>query len=324
MQPICTIRYAKVNKNTLLLFRFLYNQRTAMAHTHSHHSHSAAGNIRVAFFLNFFFAIIELAGGLYTNSVAILSDALHDFGDSVSLGLAWYLQKVAAKGRDRYNSYGYKRFSLLGALFISVVLLVGSVVVIIESAGRIVHPQEPNAHGMFLLAILGVAVNGAAILRLKKGSSLNERAVSLHLMEDVLGWIAVLVVSIVMMFVNVPVLDPLLSIGISIWILTNVYRNLRDTFRVFLQQAPRQIDLDALENRIRALNGVVSVHDVHLWTLDGEEHVITLHVVTSANTPLVRWQELKTEIRRLCKEAGIGHATIEIENEREDCGLRSC
>ncbi|MCC8170519.1 MAG: cation diffusion facilitator family transporter [Parabacteroides sp.] len=295
-----------------------------MAHTHSHHSHSAIGNIRVAFFLNFFFAIIELVGGLYTNSVAILSDALHDFGDSVSLGLAWYLQKVAAKGRDRYNSYGYKRFSLLGALFISVVLLAGSVIVIIESAKRIVHPQEPDAHGMFLLAILGIVVNGAAILRLKRGSSLNERAVSLHLMEDVLGWIAVLVVSIVMMFVNVPVLDPLLSIGISIWILTNVYRNLRDTFRVFLQQVPRQIDLDTLEHHIRALKDVVSVHDVHLWTLDGEEHVITLHVVTSANTSLVRWQELKTEIRRLCQEAGIGHATIEIENENEKCGLSSC
>lgn len=295
-----------------------------MAHAHSHSHSSATKNIRVAFFLNFFFAFVELAGGLYTNSVAILSDALHDFGDSVSLGMAWYLQKIASKGRDRYYSYGYKRFSLLGALFISVILLIGSVIVIKESIGRIIAPQEPNAHGMFILAILGIIINGAAIFRLKKGSSLNERAVSLHLMEDVLGWIAVLIVSIVMMFVYIPVLDPLLSIAISIWILTNIYRNLKDTFHVLLQQVPQNIDLPALEQKIRSLKGVRSLHDIHLWTLDGEENVITLHVVTSADTPLSRWQELKSEIRQLCKEARIQHATIEIESEKETCELKEC
>ena len=222
-----------------------------MAHHHHEHTHST-GNIRLAFFLNFFFAIIELVGGVLTNSVAILSDALHDFGDSVSLGIAWYLQKLSTKGRDRYYSYGYKRFSLLGAVFISVILLVGSVFVIKESVERIMDPQEPNAKGMFLLAIFGVLINGAAVLRLKKGSSLNERAVSLHMLEDVLGWIAVLIVSIVMMFVDLPVLDPLLSIGISLWILSNIYKNLKDTFRIFLQQVPQNIDLQTLENRIGA------------------------------------------------------------------------
>lgn len=295
-----------------------------MAHNHHHDHHAATGNIRVAFFLNFFFAIVELLGGLYTNSVAILSDALHDFGDSISLGLAWYLQKVSSKGRDKYYSYGYKRFSLLGAIFISVILLVGSIIVIKESIGRIVHPQEPDAQGMFVLAILGVLINGAAIIRLKKGSSLNERAVSLHLMEDVLGWIAVLIVSIVMMFVNLPVLDPLLSLGISIWILTNVYRNLKDTFHVLLQQVPQNIDLDSLKKKILSLTDIKSIHDIHLWTLDGEENVITLHVVTSAGTSLARWQELKAEIRQLCYDADIHHATIELESEQEKCTLEDC
>lgn len=295
-----------------------------MAHHHGHDHHSATGNIRVAFFLNFFFAIIELLGGLYTNSVAILSDALHDFGDSISLGLAWYLQKISSKGRDKYYSYGYKRFSLLGALFISVILLVGSIFVIKESIGRIIHPQEPDATGMFLLAILGVVVNGAAIIRLKKGSSLNERAVSLHLMEDVLGWIAVLVVSIVMMFVNLPILDPLLSIGISLWILSNVYRNLKDTFHVLLQQVPQQINLDALQKKILSLKDVKSLHDIHLWTLDGEENIITLHVVTNPDTTMARWQELKTNIRTLCRKANIQHATIELEREIDPCDMKEC
>lgn len=292
---------------------------------HHHHEHTPpTGNIRIAFFLNFIFAIIELAGGLLTNSVAILSDALHDFGDSVSLGIAWYLQKLSTKGRDRFYSYGYKRFSLLGAVFISVILLVGSVFVIRESVERIMNPQEPDAKGMFLLAIFGVLINGAAVLRLKKGSSLNERAVSLHMLEDVLGWIAVLIVSIVMMFVNLPVLDPLLSIGISLWILGNIYKNIKDTFRIFLQQVPQNIDLKTLEKCIGTLPGVLSIHDIHLWTLDGEENIITLHVVVSADTKTDRIQTLKQTIRQYCTEADIHHATIEIESENESCGLEDC
>lgn len=294
-----------------------------MAHNHHEHT-SSTGNISLAFFLNFFFAIIELIGGLLTNSVAILSDALHDFGDSVSLGIAWYLQKLSTKGRDKYYSYGYKRFSLLGAVFISVILLVGSVFVIKESVVRIMDPQEPNAKGMFILAIFGVLINGAAALRLKKGSSLNERAVSLHLLEDVLGWVAVLIVSIVMMFINLPILDPLLSVGISIWILTNVYKNLKDTFRIFLQQVPQNVDLSALKSKIVSLNNVEAMHDVHLWTLDGEENIITLHVVVSVNTPPKDIQQLKTVIRSFCYDANIHHATIEVESENESCGLENC
>lgn len=294
-----------------------------MAHHHDHH-HAPTGNIRMAFLLNLFFAIVELVGGLFTNSVAILSDALHDFGDSISLGIAWYLQKLSTKGRDKFYSYGYKRFSLLGAVFISVILLAGSVIVIKECIERIITPQEPNAEGMFVLAIFGVAVNGIAAWRLSKGSSLSERAVSLHMMEDVLGWVAVLIVSIVMMFVNLPILDPLLSIGISIWILSNVYKNLKDTFKVLLQQVPQQVNLDALESKITSLDNVKSLHDIHLWTLDGEENVITLHVVVTPNTPVERVQKLKNSIRTLCNDADIHHATIEIEAENESCGLENC
>lgn len=299
-----------------------------MAHDHSHHhSHShggSTGNIKLAFFLNLFFAIIELVGGLFTNSVAILSDALHDFGDSVSLGVAWYLQKFSEKKRDKFYSYGYKRFSLLGALIISVILLVGSIFVIEESIQRILEPQAPNAQGMFLLAILGIIVNGAAVLRLKKGSSINERAVSLHMMEDVLGWIAVLVVSVVMMFVELPILDPLLSIGISIWILYNVYRNLRDTFHILLQQVPQGIDLKGLEADIKSIAGILSLHDIHLWTLDGEENILTLHVVLSENTTIEQETEVKGKVRSLCNKADIHHATIEFERSGELCTLVDC
>jgi len=292
-----------------------------MAHAHHHHNHETdgTGNIRLAFFMNLFFAIIELVGGLYTNSVAILSDALHDFGDSISLGVAWYLQKLSGKGRDQYYSYGYKRFSLLGAFFISIILLIGSIFVIKECVERIMHPEPPNAQGMFFLAILGVVVNGIAVLRLRKGSSINERAVSLHMMEDVLGWIAVLVVSIVMMFVDLPILDPLLSIGISLWILTNIYKNLKATFHVFLQQTPQNIDLETLQNQIKELPHIVSLHDLHLWTLDGEDNIMTIHVVLDNNIDLSKQEKLKHQIRDLCNEAEIHHVTVEFETTEEKC-----
>jgi len=270
------------------------------------------------------FAVVfakEVFGGLYTNSVAILSDALHDFGDSVSLGVAWYLQKVSGKGPDKYYSYGYKRFSLLGALFISLILLIGSIFVIKECVERILEPQTPNAQGMFALAILGIIVNGIAVLRLKKGTSINERAVTLHMLEDVLGWIAVLIVSIVMMFVDLPILDPLLSIGISLWILSNIYKNLKATLHVFLQQVPQNIDLAGLKTNILQLNQVTSLHDVHLWTLDGESHILTLHIVTEADITMEQQCLIKQQIRELCKEAAIGHVTMEIESCTEECEL---
>ncbi|MGL5635537.1 MAG: cation diffusion facilitator family transporter, partial [Bacteroidales bacterium] len=222
-----------------------------MGHNHGHnhnHEHGDTKNIAVAFILNSFFVIVEIIGGYLTNSIAIMSDALHDFGDSLSLGIAWGLQKKAKKGRDNKYSYGYKRFSLLGSIFLSGVLSISSVYVLIEAIKRISAPESVDAKGMLWLAIFGIIINGSAAFRLKKGTSLNEKAVFLHIMEDVLGWVAVLIVSITMMFVDLPVLDPLLSIAISIWVMSNVYKNIRETFKVLLQAIPDSVDAEALEN----------------------------------------------------------------------------
>lgn len=296
-------------------------------HGHHHHHHrNSGGNLLFAFAMNLFFAIVELVGGLFTGSVAILSDALHDFGDSISLGVAWRLQKLSEKGRDASFSYGYKRFSLLGALLISLILLVGSVFVIMAAVQRLSDPGEPKAGGMLLLAIFGLAVNGIAALRLKGSSSLNERAVMLHLMEDVLGWAAVLVVSIVMLFVDLPILDPILSLCITAWILYNVYGNLRDTFRVLLQGVPDEIDMEGLKKEILALPRIRSVHDIHLWTLDGQTHVMTIHVVYCPEdfaSPMAVF-EMKESVREKCSAHGIRHATIELDPEGCSCGMESC
>ncbi|HQG08876.1 MAG TPA: cation diffusion facilitator family transporter [Dysgonamonadaceae bacterium] len=285
------------------------------SHSHGHHQHGSS-NIKVAFFLNFGFSIIEIAGGLFTNSIAIISDALHDLGDSFSLALAWYFQKLSTKQSNPKFTYGYKRFSLLGALINSIVLLVGSGFVIYAAIGRLIEPQEANAKGMLLLAVLGIVFNGLAILKLKKGHSLNERAVALHLLEDVLGWIAVLVAGVVMLFADVPILDPLLSLLIACYILFNIYRNLKDTLKVILQGTPENIDRKSVEELILSVGSVRSVHDLHLWTMDGEYNIMTAHVVVGQDADIPC---LKQQLKEKLKTAGIHHPTIEVEKEDEDC-----
>jgi cobalt-zinc-cadmium efflux system protein len=290
-----------------------------MAHHHEHHHEQGSKNIALAFFLNLSFCIIELVGGLLTNSIAILSDALHDFGDSIALGLAWFFQRISGRKPTAQYTYGYRRFSLLGATINSVILLTGSLFVIYESVQRIMSPAETDAKGMLLLAILGIIVNGAAIFRLKKGNSVNERVVSLHLLEDVLGWIAVLIVSIVMIFVNMPVLDPLLSVGISIYILYNVYRNLQTLFRIILQGKPANIDEKEVAGKLKSLPGVCGIHDLHIWTMDSEYHVLSVHLVLNELREIAQQQETRRNAHRVLKEMGIQHATVEIECADEIC-----
>ena len=271
-------------------------------------------NIRTAFFLNLAFAFVELIGGIITNSVAILSDAVHDFGDSISLAIAWALQKKSNKAKDDKYSYGYKRFSLLSSVILSGILLVGSILILVEAIGRLFNPQEVNAQGMLWLSILGIIVNGLAALSVKRGKTLNERAVFLHIMEDVLGWIGVLVISIVMIFISLPILDPILSISITIWVLYNVYKNLKATFNILLQAFPKDVDVKKLTKEIEAIDNVISIHDLHIWTQDGNSHVMTLHIVAEKN-----YETIKNKIREIAKTFNIDHVTIELEDKYSSC-----
>lgn len=203
------------------------------SHAHSHSHTNSTSNIKSAFFLNLFFTIIEIIGGFLTNSIAILADAIHDFGDSLSLGLSWGLDKYSQKKRTPRFSYGYKRFSLLAALINSIVLIIGSIFILSRVIPRLIAPEPSNATGMILLAILGIIINGIAVLRLKRGSSLNEKVVSWHLFEDVLGWIAVLIVGTINIFVSIPILDPLLAIIFTLLILYNILKNLKQISLIF-------------------------------------------------------------------------------------------
>ncbi|SFE57387.1 cation diffusion facilitator family transporter [Alteribacillus iranensis] len=283
---------------------------------HHHHSHQ---NIKTAFFLNLGFTIIELIGGILTNSVAIISDAIHDLGDSISLGMSWFLQKKSNQGSDEQFTYGYRRFSLLGALINSIILIVGSLFVLSEAIPRLWDPEVPHAGGMFFLALLGMAVNGAAVLKLKSGTSMNEKVVSWHLMEDVLGWAAVFVVSIVMFFWEFPILDPLLATLITLYILYNVIKNVKKTLFIFLDGVPEEINPTEVEKLIKAIPHVKNTHHTHIWSLDGESHVLTVHVVLEGNCSLSEAKAVKRKVKQALQRYHFSHMTVEVEFSPDDC-----
>jgi cobalt-zinc-cadmium efflux system protein len=283
--------------------------------------HTSTKIIGLAFFLNLIFTILEIIGGFFINSVAILSDALHDFGDSLALGLSYLFEKLSNRVSDHKYSYGYRRFSILAALINSIILLTGSIFIVRAAILRMMNPVAPNARGMFLFAILGILVNGAAVLQLRKGKALNIRVVSWHLLEDVLGWFAVLIVSIILLFTDWYILDPLLSIVISCYIAYHVFGNLKQTLHVFLQVAPEDVDTRAVSEKFTKVANVQSVHHTHVWTLDGVNHVLTAHVVVDKNVNKDDIIQIKSELKHIAYDMHCEHVTLEIEQGDEDCSM---
>ncbi len=293
-----------------------------MAHDHNHH-HNELGNIRLAFFLNLVFTVFEIIGGLWTNSLAIMADAIHDLGDSFALGSAWFLERLSLKKGDTLYSYGYHRFSLLGALITAAMLFTGSLFILLKAIPRLIHPQLPYAPGMLVFAIIGIMVNGAAVLKLKGSAGMNAKMAAWHLLEDVLGWAAVLAVSIILLFKDMPVLDPLLSCLITFYVLFNVLRNLGKTLGIFMQGVPEGVDIVAIETGIRSLKHVTCTHHTHIWSLDGMHHVLTTHVVVDKDATRDDIILIKEHIRDLMLAHDMDHSTVEIEYSGEECRITS-
>jgi cobalt-zinc-cadmium efflux system protein len=294
------------------------HQHQHSGHSHGHH-HSESSNIALAFWLNFGFALIEIVGGILTNSVAIIADAIHDLGDSLAIGFAWIASKVAAKKPTERYSYGFRRWSLLSALISGIILLAGSGWVLAEAIPRLWQPQLPHVGGMFALAILGVVVNGIAVLRLRAGKTQNEKVLSWHLLEDVLGWVAVLLGAILMYFTGWAWLDPALSIGFTLFILFNVVRSLRQTLALFLQVTPDPALQQQISTELKQLDFVKSIHHLHLWSLDGEQHVLTMHVeIAMPPTPELQIT-YKQQIAKVLAPYHLSHTTVEFEISGEAC-----
>lgn len=288
-------------------------------HDHTHHSDQSSQRIGWAFVLNVGFTIIEFVGGLLTNSTAIMADAVHDLGDSLSIGTAWVLSLLSKKKASSSFTYGYKRLSLIGALINGIVLIAGSVWVLLQALPRLFDPVMPEAEGMLALAILGVVVNGFAAYKLSAGTTLNEKVLNWHLLEDVLGWAAVLIVSIVLLIVELPILDPLLAVGFTLFILFNVARNTWYAVKLFVQAVPEHGLIEKVRKELLTISQVDSIHHEHAWSLDGESTVYTAHLEMSSPMSSEEQLWIKNQVAKKLQEFEFSHTTIELEFPQEDC-----
>lgn len=288
-------------------------------HGHHHHHGDRKGNILFAAILNFAFVIIEVIGGLLTNSVAILSDALHDLGDSIALFSAYIAEKQAERSPDKKRTFGYARISVFSALFSAVILIVGSIFILSEAVQRLFSPEPVHAAGMILLAVFGVGVNLVAFFRLSKGLSANEKVLSWHLLEDVIGWAAVLVGAIIIYFTDFYIIDPILTVGYTLFILWGVWGGLKNVMNILMQGTPAEVDIEKIKQEILSVDEVQSVHDIHVWSLDGEHNVLTCHVVLK-NCTVAETKKVKENIEGHMKSFHINHTTIECEIEGECVG----
>lgn len=275
-------------------------------------------NIFVAFLLNLAFSLFELAGGFLTGSIAIASDAIHDLGDAAGIGISWFLERKSKRQPDETYTYGYARFSVLGSVITTLILLIGSGFVICNAVGRLFSPKEIHYDGMILFAIVGVCVNFLAAFLTREGDSLNQKAVNLHMLEDVLGWAIVLVGAVVMRFTDFALLDALLSIGVALFIFINAAKTLKAVIDLFLEKAPIGLSIQQVKENIMRIDGVEDVHHIHIRSIDGHRTDATMHVVTN-DAP-----GAKERIRESLKKLGVSHITIETEAVGEHCHSIHC
>lgn len=305
-----------------------------MAHTHNH---STKSGITLAFWLNLLFSIIEIIGGILTNSTAIISDAFHDFMDAFAIGIAVLLEKISSKKRTSTFSYGYKRFSLLSALGMSFFLLAGAVLMCLSAYHSFISPKVVNSTGMLWLAVLGILINGVAFLRIKKSNEHshlhghihhhghehshdhNSNAIMLHLLEDVLGWVAVLIGAIVIYYTGWYWIDGVLALMIAVFIGYNATKNLISIMKVLLQSVPENVNEEQLSNELKQIEGIESIHDLHIWTLDGNYNIGSVHVVLNTQDA-----DILSSVLQLMEKYKIQHPTIQIETTTRNCKFVTC
>lgn len=280
---------------------------------------SAKKNIFIAFILNLCFAVFECIGGIFIGSIAIISDSVHDLGDASSIGIAYFLERKSVRQPDATHTYGYKRYSVLGGVITTCILLVGSVLVVYNAVLRFIAPVDIRYNEMIVFAVIGVVVNGVASFVTRDGKSLNQRAVNLHMLEDVLGWAVVLVGAIIMRFTGWNWLDGAMSIGVAIFIFIHAFLGLKEALDLFLVKTPKDTSVEEIKECVLAVEGVVNTHHIHVFSLDGNDKYVTAHVVANGDMA-----EIKKSIRTKLEKIGVTHVTVETEREDEVCEHTHC
>lgn len=269
-------------------------------------------NILIAFILNLSFSLLEIIGGFITNSISILSGAVHDLADAASIGTSYYLEKKSKHKPNYKYTYGYVRYSTLAAFITTIILLSGSLFVIYNAINRLFNPIDINYDGMIIIALIGILFNIIAVYKTKGGHSLNQEAVNLHLLQDALSWIIVLIGSILIKFTKINYIDSIMSLVISIYIIIHSLKHLKIILDLFLEKTPNNINIRKIKKELLENKNIISIDHIHVWSLDGYNNYATLHAIINNDEV----ENMKEYIKDYLKKENISHSTIEIERKK--------
>ena len=270
-------------------------------------------NMTLAFILNFSFAVLEFIGGIYTNSISIMSDALHDLGDSFAIGTGIFFKNISLKKPDKKYTYGYGRYSVVGALINLIILSVGSTYIIINAIPRLFEVEKVNHSGMLIFAILGILVNLVGALKTSHSHDISEKVINLHLLEDLFGWILVLITSTIIGIWDLYILDPILSLILALFIIINVIKNLSNIMNIILEKIPTNVDVETIKKEILNIEGIIDIHHIHIWTIEGNYNYLTAHIYIDKNFNNEEIEKLKEQIKHKLNHLNINHSTLEFE-----------
>ncbi len=282
------------------------------------HHKEAKKQLILGLILNGSFTIIELVGGLLSNSLALVSDAMHDFTDTIALSLSLYANKKAVQKPSKTKTFGYKRATIIAALFNAIVLIALTFFIFYKAYQKIISPEKVNGMIVFVIAIFGIVFNGIVVLRMwkTKDKDINIKSVFWHLLEDALGWFGVLIAGIVIIFTGWYIIDPIISIVIGLIVIHGAYGIIKETLDIFMLAVPEGINIDEIAKEIKKIPKVVGVHDLHVWAVGSNHYALSGHILVK-NMKISSAYPILCEANKMLKEKfKIDHTTMEFECEK--------
>lgn len=280
-------------------------------------------NIKIAFLLNLAFSIVEAIGGILTNSISIISDSLHNLGDSITIGINYIFEKKSKKLPNKEYSYGYLRYTMLGSLIASFILLIGSVVIIYNVVPRLIKPLSVNYDAMIIFGIFGLLINLYATIKIMRSKE-KDKKINTHMIEDTVIWLFILTGSICIKVFDAVIIDPILSLLIAIYILYQVYKYMKNIYNIFMEKVPKNVKIDEIKKDIEENENIDNVHHIHIWSMDGVNNYMTAHI--HLNKVLSEEEIIKTknDVKNKLMEDKINHITLEVEYFNEKCDSSKC
>ena len=291
------------------------------------HSHSHSGNkkvLRVSFIVIAVFMVVEIVGGLLTNSLALLSDAGHMFSDAAALGLSLLAFHFGERPGSRSNTFGYKRFEILAALLNGLTLMLIAVWIVYEAVGRFANPPEIATTGMLVVSVIGLLVNIFVAWYMHRGGdteeNINMRGAYLHVLGDLLGSVGAIAAAVLMMAFGWRWADPLASVIVALLIAKSGWGVLKSSSHILMEGAPANIHCDDIVAEIKKVNGVESVHDLHIWTITSGLHALSCHIVVDGSLSVAEAEQIVYEVEHQLQHQNISHVTVQTESRAHGHG----